>query len=129
MDCIFKNNFGKLYQSKFILQINDKTRTIDIENLVRIQFVKRQKLHINYLALVLSIYLCYLLFTDTFSNTVQMVVSFVAFLLLIASYFFKSYQCRFVLVKKYCFTEMTVSRNFRKDAEELADQINKIIIK
>ena len=43
-----------------------------------------------------------------------------------ASYFFKTYQYRFMVIRKNDFTEIIVCKKMSKDAENLAFQINKL---
>ena len=129
MDYIFKNNFGELYNDKITIQINEKLQTIDFENLVRIQYVKRQKLHINYLSVLSAIYLFVYLLNNPFSYiVVQLIISMFAVLFLAASYFYKSFQYRFVIIKKNYIKEVTINKNISCDAEEFASQINKILV-
>lgn len=130
MDYIFKNNFGELYKDKITLQINDKVQTIDFKNIVRIQYVKRQKLHLNYLAVLIAIYLFIYLVNNPFSYIiVQVIISILAVLFLAASYFYKSFQYRFVIIKNNYFREVIISKNMSCDAEEFASQINRILVK
>jgi hypothetical protein len=124
MENNFKNNFGELNEDSITVLIDDRAQTINLKNLVRIQYVKRQKYHINYLAFLISIYLCFYLLNNTFSYLVQSIISLVTVLLLAASYFFKAFQYRFVIIKKNHLTEIIVSKKISKDAESLAYQIN-----
>lgn len=129
MENNFKNNFGELNKDRITLLINDREQTINLKNLVRIQYVKRQKCHINYLAFLISVYLCYFLLNNTFSYLVQLIILLITILVLAASYFFKSFQYRFVLIKKNHITEIIINKSMSKDAEKFAYQINKIITK
>ena len=125
MDNNFKNNFGELNEDRITLLINDRKQIFNIKNLVRIQYVKRQKCHINYLAFLISVYLCYYLLNNTFSYLVQILFSLTAIFSLAASYFFKSFQYRFVLIKKNHMTEIIINKKLSKDAEKFAYLINK----
>jgi len=130
MDYIFKNNFGELYNDKITIQINEKLQTIDFKNIVRIQYVKRQKLHINYLSVLIAIYLIIYLVNNPFSYIiVQVIISILAVLFLAASYFYKSFQYRFVIIDKNYFREVIINKNMSCDAEEFASQINRIFVK
>ncbi len=123
----FKNNFGELNEDIITLLINDREHFFNLKNLVRIQYVNRQKLHINYLAFLVSNYLfCYLL-NNTFSYLVQIIISLITILIFAASYFFKSIQYRFVIIKKNYVTEIMINKNLSFDAEKFAYQINKTI--
>lgn len=124
MDNHFKNNFAELNEDKITVVINDIERTINLKNIFRIQFVKRQKYHINFLAFIISVYLL----SNTFSHLVQLLISLIVILFLVASYFFKSFQYRFVVITKNHLIEIIINKkNMSKDAEEFAYQINKSI--
>ncbi len=121
----YKNNFGEINENCITLIINNRKQTIDLNNLVKIRFVKRQKYHINYIAFVLSIYLLLFLKDNTLSNFFQLSIFLFTLILLGTSYFFKAYQYRFLLVKKNYFIDITVSKKMSHDAENLVNQINK----
>ena len=128
MKYIFKNDFGELYKNRISIQINNKIQTIDIDNLVRIQYVKRRKLHMNYLAVVSAVYLFFYIVNNTFSYMIQLIISLFAVLFLAASYFYKSFQYRFVIIKKNYQREVNIKKKMSFDAEEFASQINKILV-
>lgn len=120
---IYKNNFGEINENEITLIVNNREQTLNLKNLVRIQFVKRRKYHTNYIAFFLSIYL--LLLKNTLSHFNQILIYLITIILLIICYFFKTFQYRFVLIKKNHFTEIIVSKKMSKDAKNLAYQINK----
>lgn len=128
MKYIFKNDFGELYKNRISIQINNKIQTIDFDNLVRIQYVKRRKLHMNYLAVVSAVYLFFYIVNNTFSYMIQLIISLFAVLFLAASYFYKSFQYRFVIIKKNYQREVNIKKKMSFDAEEFASQINKILV-
>jgi hypothetical protein len=120
----YKNNFGELNENSITLILDNREQIIDLKNLVKIRFVKRQKYHINYMAFLLSIYLMVFLKNHTLSPFVQLLISLIVSLLLVAGFFFKTFQYRFVLIRKNFFEEIIVSKQMCKDAENLAFQIN-----
>jgi hypothetical protein len=120
----YKNNFGELNENSITLILDNREQIIDLKNLVKIRFVKRQKYHINYMAFLLSIYLMVFLKNHTLSPFVQLLISLIVSLLLVAGFFFKTFQYRFVLIRKNFFEEIIVSKQMSKDAENLAFQIN-----
>ena len=122
----YKNNFGELTQGKLNLIINEQKQTINLKNLVKIRFVKRQKYHVNYIAFLLSIYLLLFLKNNDLPHYIQIIISSITAVLLVASYFFKTYQYRFMVIRKNDFTEIIVSKKMSEDAENLAFQINKL---
>ena len=122
----YKNNFGELNQGKLNLIINDQKQTINLKNLVKIRFVKRQKYHVNYIAFLLSIYFLLFLKNNALPHYIQIIISSITAVLLVASYFFKTYQYRFVVIRKNDFTEIIVSKKMSKDAENLAFKINNL---
>jgi hypothetical protein len=124
----YKNNFGELNEQGLTLIVNDRETNIDIKNLVKIRFVKRQKYHINYMSFLLSIYMLFFLKNNELCHFDQLIISSIAIVLLVTSCFFKTFQYRFVLIKKNYLTEIIVSKKMSNDAENLAYQINKKIV-
>lgn len=124
----YKNNFGELNEQGVTLLINDRETYIDFKNLVKIRFVKRQKYHINYMFLLLSIYLLFFLKNNVVSHFDQCIISSIITALLVSTFFFKTFHYRFILIKKNFFTEIIVSKKMSTDAENLAYQINKKIV-
>jgi len=125
MDNNFKNDFGELNGDRVTLLINDKEQTFSVKNLVRVQYVKRQKFHINYLVFLICSYLFYYLLTYTFTYEVQIVVSLIVILLLATAFFFKSFQYQFVVIKNDQIIKIIIDKNLSEDAEKFANQINK----
>lgn len=124
----YKNNFGELNEQGVTLLINDRETYIDFKNLVKIRFVKRQKYHINYMFLLLSIYLLFFLKNNVVSHFDQCIIYSIITALLVSTFFFKTFHYRFILIKKNFFTEIIVSKKMSTDAENLAYQINKKIV-
>ena len=122
----YKNNFGELNENLLTLFVNDRIQIINVKDLIKIRFVKRQKYHINYIAFLLSIYSLLFLKNNNLSHILQITVSFFIIILLVISCFFRTYQYRFILIQKNYFTEILVNEKERKDAENLAYQINKM---
>lgn len=122
----YKNNFGLLNDDGITLLINDKEQTINLKNLVRISYMERQKFHFNYIAFLLSIYLLFFLNINVVSYFVQIMIIAITTVLLVVSFYFKTFQYRFVLINKNYTKEIIVSKNLSKDAQNMADQINKI---
>lgn len=125
MDNNYKNDFGELNGDRITLLINDKEHTFNLKNLVRVQYVKRQKFHINYLVFLICSYLFYYFLTYTFTYVVQIIVSLIIILLLTTAFFLKSFQYQFVIIKNNQIVKIIINKNLSKDAERLANQINK----
>ena len=123
----YKNNFGALNEDGITLVINDRERTINLKDLLKIQFVKRQKFHINYIAFLFSIYLVLFLINNSLPHFVQLIIASITSILLGVSYFFKTYQYQFILIKKNYLTEIKVCKKLSIEAQNLAYQINKTL--
>ena len=125
MDNNYKNDFGELNGDRITLLINDKEHTFNLKNLVRVQYVKRQKFHINYLVFLICSYLFYYFLTYTFTFVIQIIVSLIIILLLTTAFFLKSFQYQFVIIKNNQIVKIIINKNLSKDAERLANKINK----
>lgn len=123
----YNNNFGGFSKSYVTLTVNNREQTISLENIIKIRFVKRQKYHINYLLFLLFIGLFFLLKNNNFSYFVQIIISSIMTLFLVASYFFRTFQYRFIVIKRFYLADIIVSKKMSTDAENLAYQINKTL--
>lgn len=123
----YKNSFGELYEDRAVLNINNREQTINLKNLVKIQFVKRRKYHINYLSFLLSVYLFFFSKNNTGSRMFNSILYLTIVFLLATSYFFKKHQYRVVVIGKNYFIDSEINNKMSKDAENLVSQINRNI--
>jgi hypothetical protein len=124
MNVLYKNDFGEYNKNRAALIINNEEQTINLKNLVKVKFVKKQKYHINYLTFLLSIYLLFFIVNNPLSYSFQLIISLFANVLLFTSYFLKINQYRFVLIGRNFVKEIEVSKKMSVDAENLVYQIN-----
>ena len=126
---IYKNNFKSINDDSITLVIGQCQRElkIDFKSLVRVQFVKKRKLHINYMAVLLSIYLLLFQKNHTLSCSNHLFIFLIIIVLLVVSCIYKNFQYKFLIVKKNYFIEIMVSKDMRKEAEYIANDINKKI--
>jgi hypothetical protein len=123
----YKNNFGELNEAGITITVQNKKQTIQLKNIVRIKFVKRQKYHLNYTAFIVSIYLLFYIKNNALSNMTQILILIAVLLLLGTSLYLKLFQSKFILIKKNDFIAIEVNKKLSKDAENLANQWLKII--
>jgi hypothetical protein len=123
----YKNDFGELNENSITLIVNERVQTINLKNIVKIKFVKEQKCHYNYLAFLVSTYLMIFLKNNNLSQFYQLIIISITSILLITSFFLKTFQYRFVLIKNNYLIEIKVGEKMISDAKNLACQINKKI--
>nr|WP_315184696.1 hypothetical protein [uncultured Flavobacterium sp.] len=118
----YKNNFGKLNDDGITVMMQSKEQTIPLKHIISIKFVKRQKFHLNYTALLVSLYLFVFIRNNTLSHITEILILFTALLLLGACFYLKLFQSTFILIKKNDIIAIEVSKKQSKDAENLANQ-------
>lgn len=118
----YQNNFGKLDEGGITVTMQDKEQTIPLKHIINIKFVKRQKFHLNYTALLVSLYLLIFIKNNSLSYTTQILIVIIAMLLLGAYFYLKLFQSKFILIKKNDIIAIEVTKKQSKDAENLANQ-------
>jgi hypothetical protein len=124
---IYKNNFGVVYQEHITLTIQNKKQKIALKNIIKIEFLKRQKLHMNFAAFILATYLLFFIGKNEMSNTSQAITLLFVTILLLTSFYIKQFQYKLVVIKKNDFIAITVSKKLSEDADDLAKQTRKQI--
>ncbi|TRX15970.1 hypothetical protein [Flavobacterium franklandianum] len=119
----YKNDFGELNKEGLTLIINQRKQTINIINLVRITFVKKQMYHINFIAFLLAVFLILFVKNNTLSNFIQLMIITSSIILIIITFYFKEFEYSFILIKKNFFINIKVKKKLKKDAQELAMHI------
>lgn len=123
----FKNNFGELNENDITLFTGNGRQIIYLKEFVKVQFVKRQKYHFNYIFFLSSFCLLIFLKYNNLTHFSQFIILSLIMILLVAGYLFKAFQYRFILITKNYFKEIKVSKKMSKDAENLAWQIGKMV--
>jgi len=127
MNEIYKNNFGVVHEGYVTLAIQNKKQKIALKNIIKIEFLKRQRLHINYAAFLLATYLLFFLTKKEMSVTYQAITLLLVSILLITSFYSKQYQYKLLVTKKNDFLILTVTEKLSQDAADLVKQTKKQI--
>lgn len=127
MPKIYKNNFGEIDKEEITLFIENKKQRILLKNIIKIRFIKRQKYHVNYTILLVSVYLLFIIKNNNLSELNQLLLLTLAILLIITSFYIKLFQYKFILIKKNDFISIEVTKKLIKDAENLANRIEEKI--
>lgn len=125
---IYKNNFGIVHEEFITLTILNRKQKIALKNIIKIEFLKRQKLHMNYAAFLLSTYLLFFIEKNEMSNTLQTITLVCVTILMLASFFVKQFQYKLIVTKKNDFVAITVTKKLSQDADDLAKQTMKQIV-
>jgi len=120
----FKNDFGELHGNGIRLFFHNREKIIKFEDIVKIRWVKKQQYQINFLAVLLSVFVLFFIKNNSLDQNIQFFLLFLSFFLFASSFFFKSYVYTFVLFQNNTFIALEGSKKLSQDAENLAFQFN-----
>lgn len=126
MDKIYKNNFGEIDDEGVTIQAQHKNKILH-EHIIKIKFFKRQKYHLNYMIFFMAIYLIFFVKNHSVSFLNQLLILTFASILIVTSFYIKQFQYKFILIKKNDFIAFTVTKKLSEDAENLVNELGKII--
>lgn len=118
----FKNSFGELSSDAITLFVFGKRQEIKFQDIIKIRFVKTQVLHLNYLAFTIAILLLYFIKKTAVSDGQHVFIIVVSMVLLLLSFYFKSFKYKFILTKKNDFIQIDVPLELHAEAKNLANQ-------
>jgi hypothetical protein len=119
----YKNKFGEIKDGLLTVKVNGTLRSLHLKDINKIQFVKNQKYHINYITFLLSVFFVLFLRDHAVSNSVHFLISVIAILLLLTSFFFKKYQYKFILIYKNHFIKIVVDKKNSREAKNIVYKI------
>ena len=122
----YKNAFGEINEDVIIYKKHNEQQSVSLKNLVKVRYVKRQKMHINYILFLLSILLI-VFNNNNFSNSIYLFLLLISIILIAISFYFRSFDYKFIIIKKNYLTEVKVSKELSLDVKELTYKINEII--
>lgn len=123
MTIIYENNFGELHKDKIVLNLENKKKAINFENIIKIKFIKRQKLHLNYALFLIAILLFNNKNDPDFSNQEQFIILLISIFFLIISFYIKLFQYRLIILKNQDFEIIKVPKKQIKNALDLTNQL------
>lgn len=127
MNEIYKNNFGKVDKDNITLTIQNRKQKIALKNITKIEFIKRQKLHMNYTAFLLATYLLFFIEKNKMSSPSQAITLLFVAILLVTSVYIRQFQYKLIITKKNDFIAITVTKKLSQDADAIAQQTKKQI--
>lgn len=123
MTIIYENNFGELHKDKIVLNLENKKKAIKLETILKITFVKRQKLHLNYTLFIIAILLFNNKNDPDFSNQEQLIILLISITILIISFYVKLFQYRLIILKNQDFEIIKVPKKQIKNALDLTNHL------
>lgn len=118
----YTNNFGALEGNEITLFIHNKKQKIELQDILKIRFIKTRTFHLNYLAFLVSVFLMLFIKNNSLSDHQHLTFLLSSLILLLISFFFKSFQYKFILIKKNDFIMIDVPRKLSREAENLVNQ-------
>lgn len=121
----FDNKFASIKGDLVTINHHGKIVSMNLRDIRKIRFLKRRKLHWNFLFFLLSARLLVLVFSNTMDVIVDLPFFLVAMSLGVLAFFLKIYQYEFLMIKKYDFVEMKINEKCIEDVELLIFNIKK----
>ncbi|RTZ10586.1 hypothetical protein EKM05_04490 [Flavobacterium sp. GSP27] len=118
----YRNNFGALDSNEITLFIHNKKQKIEFQDILKIRFIKRQKYLLNYLVFFVSVLLMFFIKNNSLSSHQHLIFLFSSLILLLISFFFKSFEYKFILIKKNDFIIIDVPIKLSMEAENSVNQ-------
>lgn len=123
----YRNNFGAIDQDKISYYDCSVIKTISLKNIIKIKYQKQRIVYLNYILFLFSILLIASSINNNLSDDLHLILLTISLILIVASFYFKIYEYRFVIIKKSYIIEVKVPKKQSAEAQELASRINEII--
>ncbi len=119
------HHFGDINDGKININFQNRNISIKLEDIIKILFLKRRKLHWNSFFLFIALVFFMLVYFVNLVFLFQLIFLGSGLITLIVSFFLKSYEHKFVLIKKYDFIVFVIQKDLISEVENLVQQFNK----
>lgn len=123
-DIKYSNNFGFIKDDKIEINSYNRILSISIKHIRKVFLLKTRVLYWNFLFLFFSFSFLSLLFTFNMSFIFQLFIYFLILSAFIISLLFRSYQYKFVMLKKYDFMELIINKSSIDDVKKFVSNFN-----
>lgn len=120
------NNFGVINNGKMYINHHGRYIAIKVDDIIKIRFLKRRKLHFNFFLFFMAVFLFVSMYPFNYSNIMRLIIFCLTIFFLMMSYCLKLYEHKFVLIKKYNFFEFIIKKSLINDVENLISKYNLI---
>lgn len=121
------DSFAIIEGGRVIIASSDKKVSIRIKDIRKILLLKRRMLHFNFLLYFILLGFIILLFTGNMVLVSKLFIICIILFIGIIGIFFKTFQYKIILIKKYDFIELIIEKESLIDAENLLLTLNKHI--
>lgn len=121
------DSFAIIEGGRVIIASSDKKVSIRIKDIRKILLLKRRMLHFNFLLYFILLGFIILLFTGNMVLVSKLFIICIILFIGIMGIFFKTFQYKIILIKKYDFIELIIEKESLIDAENLLLTLNKHI--
>lgn len=123
----YVDSFAIIEGGRVIIASSDKKVSIRIKDIRKILLLKRRMLHFNFLLYFILLGFIILLFTGNMVLVSKLFIICIILFIGIMGIFFKTFQYKIILIKKYDFIELIIEKESLIDAENLLLTLNKHI--
>lgn len=122
MQDIYQNNFGEIYSDHISLLVLNKKQTIPLKNIIKIRFIKRKTLDLNYVVLVTAV----TIFNILKSSEQSLAPALIVFIPALICLNLKLNQHKVIIIRKNDFLKIDVEKKLSKDAENLINHLKQL---
>ena len=122
MQNIYQNNFGEIYTDRISLLVLNQKKTIYLQNITKIRFIKRKTFTSTYAVLFLAIILFYILKPSEKS----LIGVLITFTLTVICFNFKLKQHKIIIIRKNDFIKIDVEKKSSRDAENFINHLKEL---
>lgn len=119
------NLFCFINNGEMIVNFQNMNYSVKLEEIRKVLFFKRRKLHWNIFFLFISSVFFVLFYLVDLIFYFQVIFLGSCLIGFIMSFIFRSYEYKFVLIKKYDFIEFIINKELIKDVKELIKDVEK----
>ncbi|OYU79450.1 MAG: hypothetical protein CFE23_13895 [Flavobacterium sp. BFFFF1] len=126
-DVVYTNTFGTVSGDNFTIHALDN-RVINLDNNLRkVKLIKKRRYRKNLFFFVLSVVAAVVFYAGKDNRFIAIASGVISLLTMVASMLIVEYRFKFMVVRKYDFSEYRTDHRYSDDAQQLALLVNKKI--
>ena len=124
----YSNAFGTVYAEKFTIHTQEENKVINLDNNVRkVKLIKQRNYRKNMLFLLIAIVAAFIFFTAKDYKDMQILAGGATVVTTLVALSLVEHQFKFMVLRRYDFSEFKTQKDYSDDAQRLALLINKKI--
>ena len=123
----YSNTFGTVYAEKFTIH-NQENKVINLDNNVRkVKLIKKRNYRKNLLFFFIAMVAAFIFYINRDNRDLQIIAGSAAIITVLAAMLIVEYKFKFMIFRRYDFSEFNTQKHYSDDAQRLALLVNKKI--